>query len=198
MKTQLGRDELRTALSALGEILGARGLHYELVLVGGGSLLLRGLISRPTRDADILGQRTADGEVVPMRTLPAPLGAAIHDVALTYDLTEDWLNLGPEALLDLGLPPGFVARMTPMTLGGLVVWLAGRVDLLHFKLYAAADHWPRKDRHLADLRALDPTRPELLAAARWAGEHDPSPAFRDLLVAVLRDLGIGDADDALG
>jgi hypothetical protein len=36
---------------------GSRGQRYELVLVGGATLLLRGVISRPTRDADVVTAR---------------------------------------------------------------------------------------------------------------------------------------------
>ena len=78
---------------------------------------------------------------------------------------------------------------------GLVVWLAGRFDLVCFKLYAAADDWPTRGRHLDDLRALDPTPAELGAAARWALGHDPSPGFRERQLApVLFELG-GSIDD---
>lgn len=198
MKNEFTRGELLAAFSALGEVLEARGLGYEVVLVGGGNLLLRGLISRPTRDADLVGERLPSGRIVPLRSLPEPLRLAIRDVALAYDLRADWLNLGPEALHDLGLPPGFEGRLTRSAFGGLGVWLAGRFDLICFKLYAAADRWPTQDRHLSDLRALRPKGSQLLSAARWAHGHGPSPGFRTLLVAVLRDLGLEEADAALG
>ena len=67
---------------------------------------------------------------------------------------------------------------------------------MHLKLYAAADDAPG-GRHLQDLRALGPTRDELLAAARWAMTHDPSDGFRSMLVGVLATLEIDDARDAL-
>jgi len=41
-------------LNALGEQLAARGESYTLAVVGGSALLALGLISRPTRDVDIL------------------------------------------------------------------------------------------------------------------------------------------------
>ena len=47
-------------------------------------------------------------------------------------------------------------------------------------------------KHEADLRALDPTRDELLAAARWTRTHDPSDGFREQLVAALAYLGVDD------
>jgi hypothetical protein len=49
-------------------------------------------------------------------------------------------------------------------------------------------------RHEADLRALNPSREELLAAARWARTHDPSPGFLESLHSTLAVLGVEDAD----
>jgi hypothetical protein len=186
---------LDEAFDALGAVLESRGQQYDLVLVGGASLLLRGTIARPTRDADILGTRSADGDVVPLAGLPTPLAEAVADVALAYGLARDWLNLGPASLLELGLPEGFGSRLEARQFGGLVIWIAGLFDLVCLKLYAATDHWPARDRHLADLRALAPSADDLRAAARWAKTHDPSPAFAANLAAVLRSIGYEGPDD---
>jgi hypothetical protein len=189
--TSIGRTQLETALGALGDLLKARGLHYEVVLIGGGNLILRGLVTRPTtKDLDLLGEWTADG-IKPMRPMPEPLRIAVFDVARTYGLANDWVNLGPESLLDLGLPDGFVGRLERHDYGGLVTWLASRFDMICFKLYAAVDQGPRS-RHLQDLRELGPERDELLTAARWSVTHDPSPGYRSLLVETLRQLGVED------
>lgn len=193
----IGRAQLETALTALGEVLAARELHYEVVLVGGGNLILRELIARPTtKDLDILGARTANG-VAQIRPMPEPLRDAVIDVGRAYGLADDWLNTGPDSLLDLGLPEGFSERLERRDFGGLVAWLAGRFDMVCFKLYAAVDQGPRS-RHFQDLRELEPERDDLLAAARWATSHDPSPGFRSLLIDTLRGLGVEDADAALG
>jgi len=193
----IGRAQLETALAALGELLAARGLHYEVVLVGGGNLILRQLINRPTtKDLDILGEWTADG-VRPIRPLPEPLRDAVIDVGRTYGLADDWLNNGPDSLLDFGLPDGFAERLERRDYGGLVAWLAAWFDMVCFKLYAAVDQGPRS-RHFQDLHDLGPGRDDLLAAARWARSHDPSSGFRRLLVETLRRLGVEDADAALG
>jgi len=194
--TSIGRTQLETALRALGELLDARGFHYDVVIVGGGNLILRGLVSRPTtKDLDLLGEWTPGG-IRPMRPMPEPLRIAVVDVARTYGLASDWVNLGPESLLDLGLPDGFVERLERQDYGGLVTWLAGRVDMVCFKLYAAVDQGPRS-RHLQDLRDLRPDHDELLSAARWTVTHDPSPAYRSVLVETLRDLGMEDGDASL-
>lgn len=195
--TSIDRTQLETALRALGELLEARGLHYEVVLIGGGNLILRGLVTRPTtRDLDLLGEWTADG-VKPMRPMPEPLRIAVVDVARTYGLASDWVNLGPASLLDLGLPAGFLERLERHDYGGLVAWLADRFDMVCFKLYATVDQGPRS-RHLQDLGELRPNRDELLAAARWTVTHDPSPGYRSLLVDTLSHLGVEVADGSLG
>jgi uncharacterized nucleotidyltransferase DUF6036 len=41
-------------LAALGQLLAERGLRYELLAIGGGALQLLGLITRPTRDIDVV------------------------------------------------------------------------------------------------------------------------------------------------
>ncbi|MCJ7709954.1 MAG: hypothetical protein MUQ32_03905 [Chloroflexi bacterium] len=192
------RSALAVALNALGSLLASRGHRYEVVLIGGGNLLLRGIITRPTKDGDLLGERQPGGSVIRMERLPPPLMEAISDVATTYGLKDDWLNLGPGPLLDHDLPSGFESRLERRDFdGGLTVWLAGEYDLICFKLYAAAAHWPARDRHLEDLRKLKPTRTDLLEAARWSRRHDPSPGYRTLLVATLVHLGLEDADDVL-
>jgi hypothetical protein len=116
--TSVGRSQLETALRALGELLGGRGIHHEVVLIGGGNLILRGLVTRSTtKDLDLLGEWTAD-RIRPMRPMPEPLRAAIVDVARTYGLANNWVNLGPESLLDLGLPDGFLGRLERHDYGG--------------------------------------------------------------------------------
>jgi len=129
--------------------------------------------------------------------MPEGLRTAILDVARAYGLADDWINFGPESLLDLGLPAGFLGRLERRDYGGLVTWLAGRFDMICFKLYAAADQGPRS-RHLQDLDELGPDQDELLAAARWSRTQDPSPGYRSALVETLRRLGVGDADVRLG
>jgi hypothetical protein len=63
-------------------------------------------------------------------------------------------------------------------------------------LNAAADQGMRS-KHAADLRALQPTREELLAAARWSTTHDPSEGYRQELLGLLSGLGVEGADAEL-
>ena len=83
---RMGPEGLTTALAALGELLLYRGLAYEVVVVGGANLLLRGAISRPTKDADLIGERLDNGQIVKLSQLPSGLARAVSDVAATYGL----------------------------------------------------------------------------------------------------------------
>ena len=188
-------SSLERALSALGELLDSRGLEYRLAAVGGGAMLLTGLLDRPTNDLDLVAQ-VDEGVAVAVEPLPAALREATTDVARALDLPKNWMNPGPSSLLDLGLPSGFVERARPRRYGPLEILLADRFDQIHFKLYAAVDQGPGS-KHFADLQALEPSRNEVLGAARWARTHDPSEGFRAELIKALEALGIRGSDESL-
>lgn len=194
----LDRSTLTAALRALGDVLEARGSSFDLVVVGGAALLLRGTVSRPTNDGDIVGERLPDGSIGRLDRLPPELARAVLDVARAYGLAYDWLNLGPASLLDGPLPDDFEERLSLVEFGALRLWIAGREDLIALKLWAAADRWPAPGRHLADLEALAPTSDELWSAAAWTRLRDPSPGYRELLAAVLGRLGVKESGDGAG
>ncbi|MGP0100219.1 MAG: DUF6036 family nucleotidyltransferase [Solirubrobacteraceae bacterium] len=177
-------------LGALGEQLAARGEHYTLAVVGGSALLALGLVSRATRDVDVLAIVNGD-ELLSAQPLPTALAEAAHTVARDFGLADDWLNPGPASLLELGLPEGFAERAQHHDFGpGLEILFASRVDHIHLKLYATVDQGAGK--HLADLQALAPSERELLDAARWSRTHDPSDGYRDELTRVLAHFGVDD------
>ena len=183
---------LEESLRVLGEALAERGASFEMVAVGGGSLLLLGLISRPTADLDIVAFIEA-GRYVKPRALPADLVDSARATASVTGIREDWINVGPAALMDFGLPAGFANRTVERRYRGLVVHLAGRRDQIFLKLYAAVDQGPNS-KHFQDLVALSASREELLDAARWTLTQDPSPGFRGELMKALASLGVDDAD----
>lgn len=191
MKTDGGELDDRSlprALDALGELLGSRGLSYEVVAVGGSALVLLGFIHRATRDLDLVAFVEA-GRLVRVDRIPAPLAESVADVARVLGLRSDWLNSGPASLQDLGLPDGFAQRLETRHYGGLTLHLASRLDHIALKLYAAVDQGP-DSKHAADLVALAPSPHELLGAARWARTHDPSEGFRTELMRALRHFGV--------
>lgn len=183
---------LEEALRLLGQLLADRGQSFEVVVIGGGALLLIGVTDRPTKDLDLLALREGDVLTTIDQSLPPDLAEAVVDVARVLDLPKNWMNGEPSALLRFGLPDGFVGRLEHRTYGGLGVSLASRTDQIHFKLYAAADGAPT-GKHYVDLKKLKPTRDELVAAARWAKTHDPSEGFALMLAGVLNTFGITDA-----
>lgn len=188
----MDREDALRALGTLGDVLAARGHHYEVVAIGGSGLLLLGLVVRATADVDVVAV-VQGGEYRLAKPLPAPLEEAQAEVGAALGLGDKWLNPGPTDLLDFGLPDGFQDRVETFEFGGLTVHLAGRFDQICFKLYAAVDQGPRS-KHFADLGHLDASPDELVRAAQWALEHDPSEGFRSQLVEALRLLGV-ESDD---
>jgi hypothetical protein len=156
--------------------------------------LLLGLIERPTADLDVIGLANGD-RYVKAESIPPSLADAVRDVGAALGLSETWLNNGPASPFDFGLPDGFERRVSIHRYGSLEVHVAGRFDLICFKLYAAVDHsGERVSKHLTDLRALDPSAEELLTAAVWTRTHDPSEGFKGELVKVLAIFGVEAAD----
>jgi len=186
---------LEELLEALGQLLEAQGHTYTLITVGGGSLLRQRLGVRPTRDLDVIA--VGNGEALrKAEVLPTPLLAAARDVGVAAGVGENWLNAGPAGLVALGLPAGFDERAEVRRFGGLTLHIASRFDQICFKLHAAVDQAPAS-KHLDDLRLLEPTAEELVAAGRWSMTHDPSEGYRGQLLALLRMLGVPDADSHL-
>lgn len=113
-----GEERLTAALVLLGDILAERGLRFDVVVVGGGALLLLGLSVRPTQDLDVIAESGGD-RLAQLTVLPEALEVARNDVARTLGLPDSWLNCGPSALLDLGLPVGFAERVEIRKFGPL-------------------------------------------------------------------------------
>jgi hypothetical protein len=145
-------ETLSVILGALAEQMEALGERLELVVIGGSALTALGLVRRTTRDVDLLAI-AENGELRPAEPLPAPLRTARDRVGRDFELGENWLNAGPTDLLKWGLPDGFMSRVVTRRYGNaLTVHFAGRVDQIHFKLFAMVDQ--AGGRHEADLRAL--------------------------------------------
>lgn len=170
----------------------------EIVVCGGSALILTGLVSRTTKDVDIVALAVS-GDLRSPDPLPSELREAAAEAAEDLGLQTDWLNNGPSrgegGLFQMGLPEGLAERLKTQHYGAhLTVHFIDRVDQIHFKLYAAAD---RGGYHIEDLRALEPTPAEIEAAARWATTHDVSEGFVMILKDLLRSLGYADSADKL-
>jgi uncharacterized nucleotidyltransferase DUF6036 len=185
-------DTIDVLLGALGDQLQSLGSPLEIVVIGGSALTALGFVRRTTRDVDLLAI-AKNGELHLAEPLPDALLTARRRVARDFGLDDNWLNAGPTDLLKWGLPEGFMTRVVTRQYGtALAVHFAGRVDQIHFKLFAMVDQGG--GRHETDLRALEPTAEELMSAARWSITQDPSPGYKAVLADALRYLGVDDAD----
>ena len=98
----LERDRLAEALATLGALLEERGEAIGVLIVGGGSLLLLGVVERPTADVDVVGFSSAAG-YARADVLPEFLTTAVRDVGDALGLGDAWFNTGPAGLLEFGL-----------------------------------------------------------------------------------------------
>lgn len=188
-------ERVHELLSALGDELLTADERAELVVCGGAALIALGLITRATADVDVVAVM-ADGKPTNAHPLPQPVVQARDRVGRALHLPIEWLNDGPASQLTTGLPEGWLDRLVTREYGPLTVHFLGRLDQIHLKLYALVDQGPTS-RHESDLRALQPSRDELLRAARWTRMQDPSDGFHQDLVSALVLLGVADAFDVV-
>lgn len=183
----LNSENLRATLNQFSELISLETDQcFELVVCGGSALIALALVTRTTRDIDVVAM-IKDGKLVDPMPLPAELVKTAGKIAAYSGMSLDWLNTGPADLFRMGLPEGFDKRLVPWNIGkNLVIHFIGRLDQIHFKLYAAVD---RGGYHITDLLALKPTDEEILQAARWSRTHDVSEGFMEMLKLFLRELG---------
>lgn len=168
----------RDTLTAFDGFLSARGLELDAVVVGGAALGLLGIITRETRDCDILHPALPDH----VRRAAAAFASDIRDAG--EHLADDWLNNGPSSLVEL-LPPGWLNRLS-IAFAGRAVTLRtlGRTDLLLTKVFALCD----RGIDLADCVALAPTAEELAAVVPWLERQDAAHGWPEHVRAVVSDL----------
>lgn len=183
---EIDAASLEGALKILGRLLADRKYHYEIVAIGGGSLLLLGLIDRSTKDLDLVALIKGK-KLISANPLPTPLVQAVQEVGRALELGRDWLNIGPASLLEMGLPSGFMSRLHIRNYGGLTLYLADRFDQICFKLYASVDQGPQS-KHFADLILLKPTPNELKQAQKWCTSHDVSEIFDTDIKKVIKSI----------
>jgi hypothetical protein len=173
-------DDIFTALDRQIGVHG--GMPLGLVVCGGTALSALGLVMRTTKDVDVLGMvlETPGGLIIQkIIKFQEWLTDAANKISRDFDLPENWLNLGPAAQVESGLPEGFEKRLVKRVYGQyLSIYYISRIDQIHFKLYAAID---RGDYHVQDLFALRPIEDEIEMAAKWVITQDVSDVFKALL-----------------
>jgi len=190
---KIGSDTIKEIFTALDHQISVHnGEPVSLIVCGGTALAALGLVSRTTRDVDILGTVLVTESGLTVRRIkefPQWLTEAAGKVGRDFDLPKNWLNLGPASQVDSGLPEGFEKRLIKRQYGSyLTVYFISRLDQIHFKLYAAVD---RDDYHVQDLIALMPTENEIEMAAKWVITQDISEPFRLILKDFLEMHGYG-------
>jgi hypothetical protein len=169
----------QATIEAFDHHLAGLGLRLEAIVIGGSALGLLGVITRQTRDFDVLAPQ------LPPEISAAALAFAGQQRAVGVDLIDDWLNNGPMSLTEL-LPDGWRLRVQPLFRGAaLVLSTLGRPDLLKTKLFALCD----RGTDLADCVALAPTRDELDEAVPWVAQQDAHPDWPAHVAATIADLG---------
>ena len=195
-------------LSALAEQLKAEGInHLELLVCGGAALMVLAfertfnvgrasyLMTRTTNDVDVVAfvEKNETGKPTIIKAVPFPnsLLRAAARVQRDFNLPNKWLNSEPASVVDLGLPEGLMQRVETRHYGdNLHIHFLGRLDQIHFKLYAAVDQSGGK--HYDDLLALQPASEEIELAAKWSMTHDVSPGYKEGLKAILKKMGFED------
>ncbi|MBI4970560.1 MAG: hypothetical protein HZC17_01805 [Candidatus Omnitrophica bacterium] len=204
---------IEEVLRALAEQLKAEGIdHMELLVCGGAALMILAFekklhvgnvsyaITRTTNDVDVIAfvEKNSTGKPSLIKASPFPnsLLRAAAKVQRDFNLPQKWLNDGPASVMDFGLPEGIMERVETHRFGtNLHIHFLGRLDQIHFKLYAAVDQSGGK--HYDDLMALNPTEKEIEQAARWSMTHDPSEGYRQMLKNFLERIGFANAANKL-
>ena len=177
----LDATTLEIALRAVSDSLAdAKAQQETVVICGGAALICLGFISRRTKDVDVLAGVDHELGLTDPRPFSAALKTAINETAKALGLPANWLNAGPADQVLAGLPEGFLSRLQRRDYGThLTVYLPDRLDLIHLKLFAGVDQGP--GRHWSDLKALNPTPAEMLAAARWVLGQDAGEVFPEIV-----------------
>lgn len=181
----MDKNAIQKALTAVGELLAAQQEWVAIVVTGGATLNLLGIVERVTSDVDVIARayRKESGEMVleQAEPFPAVLLKAIRTVARDFGLDPFWLNAGVGKQWSQGLPPGTAEGLTWKNYGeGLDVGLVGRDTLIALKLFAAVDKGPRSV-HYQDLLRLNPTDEELGKAQQWVATQDAADTWPELV-----------------
>lgn len=165
-------------IAEFDRFLDARKLTLDAVVVGGAALALLGVITRETRDCDVLYPQLPDDVRDAARDF-AEVRRAAGDA-----LEDDWLNNGPASLAD-ALPEGWLDRLQPAYSGRAITLRSlGRLDLLRSKLFALCD----RGLDLADCVALAPTAEELAIVLPWLELQDANHGWPVHVREVFNDL----------
>ena len=156
------------------------GLQREFFICGGAALIVLGVISRETKDIDVVSPK-----------LDEEFKALATKVGERFGLHEGWINNGPDDLLR-NLEPGWKSRSTLIYNGeALRIYSLSRQDMLNTKLWAACD----RIEDIQDIIQMKPTEAELNKAKEWTLRCDASEIWPKIveqcLAHIKEKLGYG-------
>ena len=169
---------VKQALDELDALVHQREAAEALLICGGASLILQGVISRDTQDVDVLHP-----------VIDPILTDDITAVAKSLEISTDWVNNGPISLIN-ELPMGWQDRTIPVYQGkALTVTSLGRHEMILTKAFAFCD----RGRDREDLLKLNVTPDELASARLWVQDRDANPQWpewvRDQLTQFAKEAG---------
>ena len=180
-------QRIEELLAAVGELLQAEGYAYSIVVVGGASLNLLGLIERTTKDVDVVARAEKKGRrriFLRADPLPKPLESTVAKVARDFGLPQDWMNTVVATQWPHELPEFLFKEIKWRNYGSLEVGIVGRYTLIVLKLHAAVDR-DAHSVHYQDLLALLPTDAELDQARSLVVAQDAETEFPRLVDEVI-------------
>jgi hypothetical protein len=109
--------ETKSTLLAFDQYLAERRLQFHAVVIGGAALNLLGVVSRLTKDCDILHPE------IPNEIAEASRGFATKVRTKGGTLQDNWLNNGPSSLSS-HLPPRWEERLQTVFAGTAIYFVA--------------------------------------------------------------------------
>jgi hypothetical protein len=140
---------------------------FEAVVIGGAALSILGVISRETRDVDVLSPG------IPKDIMDSSIEFAKNIGLPSKNLKENWLNMGPGSLCR-ELPHGWENRAVDLFVGRAInLKTLGRIDFLMTKILAYCD----RGFDLQDCIKMNPSKEELKEILPWVQAYDGNPTW---------------------
>ena len=152
----------REIIPLFDQFLTVRKLSFSAIAIGGAALAILEIISRPTRDVDLLESE-----------IPEAIKAAAQEFGTLQGLSEEWLSTGPSKLMQ-NLPSDWREHLQSLYIGAsLNLSTLRRIDLVRIKFWAMCDRL----RDVDDLVAMRVTKAEIEVAADWVKPLDANPLW---------------------
>lgn len=162
----------------------------EMLVCGAMSLVLQGMLNRPTRDIDAVAViSTEKGRLKPLAPIvDRRFTEARARVALAHGMPDKWLNFQSRTLLDNGLPDGIVERGVVFEYGPkLRIRLCSRLDMVALKMWGSMS--VERERDIEDLIVMKTADAEVMFAVNYCLGKD---ADKRRIKEVLERIGHGD------